>query len=289
MRDQKDLLLEQKLGSIENLPTLPMVLRQIQKVIQSSSSSMDQIAAVVAKDQALASRTIRLVNSAFYGMRERVTSISHAIVVLGLNTLNNLMIGLSVVKLFKNSKFLGFDPEKFWEHSFGTALIARTLAKDVCPKDGETAFISGLLHDMGRMVLDQNLHDEFSKSLFQSRNEAKPLHECEKMVLGFDHADAGAWLGRKWGLPDALIAGIGYHHNCQTLPEALQGHGELVRIICIANRLCLSAGIGASGDQDYRSSGLYPVEGKSGKQVQEITDLVRKEARNTIDEWNKAL
>jgi uncharacterized protein (DUF342 family) len=79
MRDQKDQLLEQNLGSIENLPTLPMVLRQIQKVIQSSSSSMDQIAAVVAKDQALASRTIRLVNSAFYGMRERVTSISHAI------------------------------------------------------------------------------------------------------------------------------------------------------------------------------------------------------------------
>jgi putative nucleotidyltransferase with HDIG domain len=288
MRDQKDQLLEQKLGSIENLPTVPLVLRQVQKVVQNPSSSMDQIAAVVAKDQALASRTIRLVNSAFYGMRERVTSISHAIVVLGLNTLNNLMIGLSVVKLFKNSKFLGFDPEKFWEHSFGTALIARALAKDVCPKDGETAFISGLLHDMGRMVLDQNLHDEFSKSLFQSRNEAKPLYECEKAVLGFDHADAGAWLGRKWGLPDALIAGIGYHHQ-QVVPEKLQDHAELARIIGIANRLSLSAGIGASGDQDCRSSGLCPVEGKSGKQIQEMIDSVRNEIRNTIDEWNKAM
>jgi putative nucleotidyltransferase with HDIG domain len=288
MRDQKDQLLEQKLGSIENLPTVPLVLRQVQKVVQNPSSSMDQIAAVVAKDQALASRTIRLVNSAFYGMRERVTSISHAIVVLGLNTLNSLMIGLSVVKLFKNSKFLGFDPEKFWEHSFGTALIARALAKDVCPKDGETAFISGLLHDMGRMVLDQNLHDEFSKSLFQSRNEAKPLYECEKAVLGFDHADAGAWLGRKWGLPDALIAGIGYHHQ-QVVPETLQDHAELARIIGIANRLSLSAGIGASGDQDCRSSGLCPVEGKSGKQIQEMIDSVRNEIRNTIDEWNKAM
>lgn len=288
MRDQKDLLLDQKLGSIENLPALPMVLRQIQKVIQNPSSSMDQIAAVVAKDQALASRTIRLVNSAFYGMRERITSISHAIVVIGLNTLNNLMIGLSVVKLFKNSKFLGFDPEKFWKHSFGTALIAKELIKDVRPKDAEMFFISGLLHDMGRLVLDQHLHIEFSESLRRARNDSKPLHECEKAMLGFDHADAGAWLGQKWGLPEPLIAGIGYHHQ-QAVPEALREHGELARMTGIANRLSLSAGIGASGDNGSPSSAISPIEGKSNKQIQEIIESVRNEVKKTMDEWNKAL
>jgi HD-like signal output (HDOD) protein len=222
-------------------------------------------------------------------MRERVASISHAIVVLGLNTLNNLMIGLSVVKLFKNSKFLGFDPEKFWEHSFGTALIAKALVKDSRPGDGETFFIAGLMHDMGRLVLDQHLHVEFSQSLVLARKDGKPLYECEKAVLGFDHADTGAWLARKWGLPEPLLAGIGYHHDGRALPEELNGHGELVLAVDRANRLALSAGIGASGDQVGSASAPCTVEGRSAKQIQELVDGVRKEVRATIDGWNSAL
>jgi HD-like signal output (HDOD) protein len=281
--------IDTRLGDIETLPTLPVVLRQIQKVIQNPSSSMDQIAAVVAKDQALAARTIRLVNSAFYGMRERVASISHAIVVLGLNTLNNLMIGLSVIKLFKNSKFLGFDPEKFWEHCFGTAMIARALIRDSKPKDSEVFFISGLMHDMGRLVLDQHLHDDFSKALSLAGKNGKPLCDCEKEVFGFDHADAGMWLARKWGLPEALAAGIGYHHRSHTLPEELRSHSDLVQAVETANRLCLAVNIGASGDRLNSATGIVHIEGKTTKQIQDIIDEARREVGTTINEWNKAL
>ncbi len=281
--------IERKLGSIQNLPTLPLALRQMQKVMKDPRSSMGQIAMVVAKDPAMASRAIRLVNSAFYGMRERVTSINHAIVILGLNTLNGIMIGISVIKLFKNSPIIGFSPEKFWEHCFGTALLAKSLAEIEENSDPDQLFITGLLHDMGRLLLEQFLHEEFSKSLLLARQGKKPLLECEKEILHFDHAGAGAWLGRKWGLPEVIIASMGYHHRKQDLPDDLQGFSEQTRIVSAANRLCNYAAIGSSGETPYCSSALCPVENVPEQKIKEIVDKARSEVRLTIEEWNKAL
>jgi HD-like signal output (HDOD) protein len=282
-------IIEQKLGAIENLPTLPLVLRQIQKVLQNPRSNMAQIAMIVAKDQALASRTIRLVNSAFYAMRERVTSINHALVILGLNTLNSLMIGLSVVKLFKNSSATGFDPEKFWEHCFGTALLARSIGEIKGCKELDQIFSAGLLHDMGRLVLDQFLHDEFFKALVVAKDKKIPLFECEKAVLGFDHGEAGAWLGMKWGLPEIFNITMAFHHNQDFLPENLSGFAGDLKIISVADKLCNSSNIGNSGETVNVSKILCPVDGFTSKQTQEIVDKARADVKSTIEEWNKAL
>jgi HD-like signal output (HDOD) protein len=192
-------IIEQKLEMIESISTLPMVLRQIQKVLSNPTNSIDQIA-VVAKDQALASRSIRVVNSAYYGMGKRVTSFSHAIVILGLNTLNSLMIGLTVVKVFKNMSIKAFDPEKFWVHCFATAIIAKALAEHFGRKEPEKYFVTGLLHDMGRLVLDQFLHANFARAILFAHTNNKPLLRTESKTIGFNHAEVGEWLSRNASL-----------------------------------------------------------------------------------------
>ncbi len=285
-------LMEQKLGAIKNLPTLPMVLRQIQKALRDPKINIHQIAMIVAKDQALASRVIRLINSAFYGVREHVTSVTEAIVMLGLYTLNHLMIGLSVVKLFKNSQLRGLDADKFWEHCFATALIARRIAQLKNCKDPDHFFIAGLVHDMGRLALDQFLHEDFSKALEISRQSEQPLVECESKAIGFNHCDAGAWLGNKWDFPEPLIASIAFHHGRTASPTLDADVRSILETVSSANQLCNNAAIGSSGD-DCRRPALRPalpccVDGVSGAQMEEIINTTRSEVKRVIDEWTKA-
>ncbi|NLW30178.1 MAG: HDOD domain-containing protein [Fibrobacter sp.] len=285
-------VIENKLESIENLPSLPIVLRQLQKVIYNPNSSMPQIAAIVAKDPALASRAIRLVNSAFYGLSKRVTSIPNAIIILGLNTLNSLMIGLTVIKFFKNSKQAGFDQQKFWEHCFGTALISKHLADAGGKKIDDDVFVAGLLHDAGRLVLDQYLHDDFMEAVYMTKSTSKTLSECEKEVIGFDHSEAGAWLSAKWGLPEIFSVTMGYHHNESSLPENFKDYQQILRIVSAANLLCTIAGIGTSGEilrKDKITPEMLSIDGIGIDKIKAIIETTRTELKNTIDEWNKIL
>ncbi|MDO5576399.1 MAG: HDOD domain-containing protein [Fibrobacter sp.] len=283
-------VMENKLETIEGLPSLPLVLRQLQMVIQSPNSSMAQIAAIVAKDPALATRAIRLVNSAFYGLGKRVTSVPNAIVILGLNTLNNLMIGLTVVKFFKNSNIAGFDQQKFWEHCFGTALISKHLAEARTQKLDDDVFVLGLLLDAGRLVLDQFLHEDFMKALEMTNLGAKSLSQCEKEVIGFDHSEAGAWLSAKWGLPDVFTATMGYHHNLQTLPEDLNCYRDVLKIVSVADLLCTIAGIGVSEkltNKDKITPDMLSIDGVDFDKIKAIISSARAELKSTIEEWNR--
>lgn len=283
-------VMENKLETIEGLPSLPLVLRQLQMVIQNPNSSMAQIAAIVAKDPALATRAIRLVNSAFYGLGKHVTSVPNAIVILGLNTLNSLMIGLTVVKFFKNSTQTGFDQQKFWEHCFGTALISKHLAEARVQKLDEDVFVLGLLLDAGRLVLDQFLHDDFMKALEMTNMGIKSLSQCEKEVIGFNHSEAGAWLSTKWGLPDVFTAVMGYHHNQQTLPEELNCYRDILKIVSVADLLCTISGIGVSeklASNDKITPDMLSIDGVDFDKIKEIIATVRSELKSTIEEWNK--
>jgi len=279
--------MQQKLEGIEGLPTLPLVLQQLQKVMQNERTSMAQIAAVVAKDQALASRAIRLVNSAWYGRSTRITSIQQVLVTLGLKTLNTLMLGLTVMKLFDNSQTFGFNARLFWEHSFGTALLAKKLALaggKGC--DAEECFVAGLLHDMGRLVMEQHLHDEYVKALQLMQKNGQTLLAAEEAIFGFSHAETGAWLGRKWNIPRVLIVTMELHHSLIFTPEILPIEKEVVKIVAIANRLCMEGGIGASGETVNTSGVVHPLNGYSTEVCTRLVGEVRTEITATLREWN---
>jgi HD-like signal output (HDOD) protein len=281
--------LEERLSGIEGLPTLPIVLQQIQRVINHPGSNMAQIAAVVGKDQSLTSRVIRLVNSAWYTRTTRVASIQQAIVTLGLKTLNNLMIGLSVVNAFDSTKILGYDPQKFWEHTFGTAILAEKISLLIAYRgDRSECFIAGLLHDMGRLVLEQFMHDDYVVALQKASEVNKPLLTHEMEVFGFSHADAGAWLGQKWNIPSPLIAAMKYHHCPEKAVDIPPAERDLVRIVAAANELATAGTIGTSGERHLVTNVATTIQKLTAETRIKMIDETRQEVITTLNEWNRS-
>lgn len=288
----KNEVMEQRFNGIEGLPTLPLVLQQLQKVINNPRSNMSQIAVVVAKDQALASRSIRLVNSAFYARTKPVTSIQQAIVTLGLKTLNNLMLGLSVIKMFDSSRQYGYDPNAFWEHSFATALMAKKLvAVTGYDVDAEECFVAGLLHDMGRLVMEQFLHDDFITALQASQSDKKSLLCCEIEVIGFSHADVGAWLGRRWNIPTTLIYAMELHHDPVMVDtmELTGSEKNIVRLVTAANEICITGKIGSSGELIPNTRVCEAMSKMSPAILNRLLEETRGEVNATLHEWRKML
>ncbi len=279
--------LNDKLGSIRELPTLPMVLRQVHKIMANPRSNMNQIAAVVAKDQALASRTIRLVNSAAYALRTRVTSITNAIVVLGLNTLHQIMLGLAVVKMFKGAGGHGFSPEQFWRHAFATALLSKKIATLEHYDDPEECFIAGLLHDMGRLACEQFLTAEFIEALALRDEENISLAAAEKRCIGFDHGEAGAWLGGQWGIPIQLSLAMAYHHAPRLLPDEHHAHTNLVAIIAAADAIAHENAIGDSGETRWLADAPRQFTALTPAQQEAFAAETAGEVDSTVEEWSR--
>ncbi len=282
----KNIFIEERLGTIENLPTLPMVLRQVQKLMNNPNSNLSQIASVLAKDQALAFQAIRLANSAFYGLRSRITSVTQAVVVLGLDTLNGIMIGITVIKMFKNSKNIQFNQTEFWKHCLATALLSRELGIKLDYPDPEECFAAGLLHDMGRLIIEQYLNTLFVTALNDSIIKKIPLYETEKDIIGFTHSEAGTWLAIKWGIPEILTLPMLYHHCTHLLSDKYEKYRLLVNIISYSNELCGAKKIGNSGEYNYNIDSIPENLGITNEWVNQIGDKISQEVQKTLEEWD---
>jgi putative nucleotidyltransferase with HDIG domain len=269
-----------RLAAIKQLPTLPLVVRQVQKIIKNPKTNMEQIASVIAKDQVLAARVIRLVNSAFYALPKRVSAVSQAILVLGLNTVNNLLMSVSIVNLFKVDGVTDFNHESFWEHAFGCALIARGIAKRIGYLEPEDCFTAGLIHDIGRLVLEQYFHAEFMTALRRSHERSTTLRDEELGVFGASHEEVGAILADRWNLPGQIIAVIKYHHTPSDRAGMDPRHASIVAIVAHANQLIQSAGIGASGEH----ASITPVALEGHTISPEDIEAIIAKAREEVSE-----
>jgi HD-like signal output (HDOD) protein len=279
--------MEKTLGMIKDLPTLPAVIRQVSSLIETNETDLKKIADVITTDSALSLRILRLVNSAFYGLRNRVTSLQHAVVALGLRAVYNLMLGLTVVKLFKNGKSPHFDPEMLWRHSFGCALLSEKIAGLVRYPFPDECFIAGLLHDMGRLVFDQYLHDRFSAACRHSEEQKCSLLKSEKAVIGFDHAEAGAWLAQRMIIPDSFVHVIRYHHEPSKLPAGDTPYRDIVRITSTSNRICILEKVGDSGEHVCGDDTDLLRSEDLGVDVSELAAVVKKEVDSTIARWSQ--
>jgi HD-like signal output (HDOD) protein len=279
--------LQTRLSKIEDLPALPLVLQQVQKIMNNPKSNMGQIASVMAKDQALASKTIKLVNSAFYGISKPVSSITQAIVILGLNTVNNLMLGLSAIKIFKSTGAQAINHEEFWEHAFATALISRSIGKLLHFEEPEDCFTAGLLHDMGRLIFEQHMHKEFMEALAVSNEKTISLSRAEQLVLGADHAFAGGYLAKKWKLPAALITPITFHHSIGSIPEELAQHVKITAIVAKASQTANKQKLGNSRENYVEPDSLHAQLGIAGPDLESIVSRTKSEIKSAIQEWYK--
>ncbi|HOE91541.1 MAG TPA: HDOD domain-containing protein [Candidatus Cloacimonadota bacterium] len=222
------------LAKIDNLPTLPVVASELLRIIGTSSTSMSQISELMNNDQSITARVLKIANSAYYGIRNRVDTLRTALVILGINEISNIVVGVSLIKVFDSDDEKLFDYQAFWKHSIYTAHLARWLSRKMAiPFHGEE-FTAGLLHDIGKIILDQYFHNEFVSirkymELFPQDQE----YEIEQKILGATHMELGYWLADQWKIPTHIQSAIQFHHR----PEKATENIELCCLINIVNTI----------------------------------------------------
>ncbi len=217
------------------LPSLPTIALEVIELVQRRDVDIKQIAHTISHDPALSSKILKTVNSSFYGQAQSISTISHALVVLGLNSIKTLALGFTLVGNLKtNDDDGGFDHLTFWKRSLYTAVAARLLAKTVGLVQQEETFLGGLLQDLGMLAMAQTIEDDYLDLIQECGNDHRKLVELETAHLGMDHPKVGALLAAKWKLPPLLIAPIEFHENPDAGPAELM---PIIQTVALGNRV----------------------------------------------------
>lgn len=244
--------LEDIVGRTTDLPTFSATALEVMRLTGLESSNAESIADLIAKDQSLSVRVLRLSNSAFYGAAKKVTSLQDGVIVLGMRTVERLaMVAATYPWMSRPLKGYGLEPMQMWNHSFATALGAQTIAKLSGKCNADLAFTSGLLHDIGKVALSIWIDDKLTAILHYSEREQITFDQAERKILGYDHCEVGAHLGRRWNLPDEIILAIRYHHS----PDECEEYHPVVDCVHLGGYLTMTMGFGLGGDGlQYRLS-----------------------------------
>ncbi|MCU0578822.1 MAG: HDOD domain-containing protein [Desulfobacterota bacterium] len=226
------------------LVSLPDIFYQVVEVINNPRSSAFQVAEVISKDPNLSAKLLKIVNSAFYGFPKPVDTISRAVAIVGSDQLSTLTLGTSVFALFRDIPAELMTMRWFWEHSLASGIAARAIASYKNLPHIEQLFISGLLHDLGKLIIYKNLPQKAKAVLTQARREDSFQVETEQDLLGFTHAQLGTALTRKWRLPLNLEQAIGGHHQPLQYPPSPDA-----AVVFLADSLINALGYGTSGEQ----------------------------------------
>ena len=220
---------------MDRLPTLPGIAMRILEAVQKEDPDLQEIGKIISTDPPLSVEVLKIVNSAFYGLPSKVTTVSHAINLLGINTVKNLALSFSLVKNFAVNSSVSFDYTLFWKDSLIGAVAARLLAEKILPKYSEDAFFLGLLHNIGILALLQCMPKQYSLVLKEMQASDFDYHEAEDQILGFTHMAVGEYLVKTWGLPETFSAPVGCHHHPADLSTTDKDIVKLTGILHLAS------------------------------------------------------
>lgn len=267
-------------GMLENIPTFSQSALRIIDLTSDITSSSKDLVQQITHDPILTARVLKLVNSAFFGLSREVESIQQSVVYIGINTIKNLAISVAAMGALPRTNNAGLDMDHFWLHSLVTASTAKLLAQQrgIAKADVSTYFIAGLLHDIGQIILSQELPEAYQDVLEKARLHEKTLCELEEEAFGMNHATIGAMLAEKWQLPADIVTAIRHHHG----PTGEERNAELGNTIFVSGVICKSMEEDSSqiGRVDDIPSSIQDWLGKPVEEVVASLDTLQAEIDN---------
>ncbi len=233
-------------GMVDAMPAFSNSVTRVMELTADINCAPRDLVEVIDHDPVMTVKILKLVNSAFFGLRQEIVSIKQGVVILGINTVKNLAITIAAVGMLPRKSIAGFDSQEFLLHSLGTATIARILSQriGIPAKESTDFFVAGLLHDFGKVVLVQFMPEETERALTTATENDIDLCQAEQELIGATHADIGAMLAEKWQLPEKLVTTIGEHHS----PAERDEDSCMRDCVIAANLITKKFGFGYSGN-----------------------------------------
>ncbi|MFC1555896.1 HDOD domain-containing protein [candidate division KSB1 bacterium] len=244
-KEQQNERIKRIAQNVLSLPALPTIIAKMIELIDDPKTSASQLAKLISTDQVLTTKILKMANSAYYGFPRRIATINLAIVILGFDMLKDVGLGVSIIDRFKNkSSDESFDMSRFWEHSIACGVIGKMLARKMRYRLSGEVFVAGVIHDIGKLILNQYFTKEFDGIMERVKTKGESFKQAELEELGIGHALIGSWLAEKWNLPEQLVEAIRHHHT----PNQAVINPELTAMVHFSDFLCKWLRIGYSGD-----------------------------------------
>ncbi len=230
-------------GMVKDVPTLPVIYQELFKKMQDPDVAVPEIAELITQDQALSTKILHLVNSAFYGYSKQIKTISRAVVILGFRAVRSAALAISVFDYFNDEESDTVNMLDFWKHSIAAASICKVLAKELGINQQEEAFIVGLLHDVGKLIEKRYFDDDFREVCNVANEQHLSWYDCEKALFQVHHATIGKAVFRAWNFPPSVVDAVQFHHQ----PSASAKVPQLTALVHLADVMCYELGYGAPG------------------------------------------
>ncbi|MDA0709478.1 MAG: HDOD domain-containing protein [bacterium] len=259
---------------VTSLPTLPGSVTRITKMLEDPETTAAEVGKEIEKDQVLSAKVLKLVNSGFYGFSQPISTIQHAMVLLGFNVVKTLVLSTSVLDMMTNSM------SGLWQHSVACARTCAIIARFLDLDDPEEISVTGLLHDLGKVVLEANIKEVFEPVMALVEDRNMLFYKAEEEVMEITHATVGGWLLDQWQLPGQLVEPIMYHHDF----HPTRTHALRTGVIHLADILVRAEGFGSGGDRriPVLSMEAMTVMGLDADDIKEIMEEMVQEMGDMI-------
>ncbi len=229
-----------RIERIVTTPSIPAVFLPLVDLLSgpAEEANLDEVVRLVSYDNAIAAQCLRVASSPLFGMVKPPKSIAAAVMTLGLQRVETIVLTSCMGEAFSREKW-GIDPVAFWRHSLGCAMVSRKFSEKLAGVDGERAYMAGLLHDLGFLASSMAFPEEFAVAVARACREQIPLHEAEQATMGFTHCETGRALAEKWHLAKDILDVIAHHHA----PTQAGSAGSLVALVHLSDELCRVRGL----------------------------------------------
>ena len=234
---------ETLVSKVGDLKVLPFVARKLLEAIGNENASIDELTSIIEKDQTIAARVLKISNSALYGLRQEIASLSQAIMILGFKTIRSLVLSVSTKSLYKQ---FGMTEKMMWDHSVGAAVASKLISSTLGSEVKDIAFIGGLMHDVGKVFMNNEAPDAYAEVMMTMYNDGVSSIAAEKEIFGYSHAEIGSDIIAKWGLSPTLVTILSRHHLSDVPLKSIDNEVAAKGTACVnlANHVCKVLGIG---------------------------------------------